>query len=159
MSDRIERTDLKKSSYSGYQPRLDFSSAQKQEIYKNRLKKPRKTRFMKALILFLFIGLVLLYRRNIIQIKVITTVPRKTFIGEGIFIQSYEKCSPRIKVAFNLPEGRCISKTEQGYLVKVSKFKIKLEIITLKPKITIMGRNVFVQSFEHCPPRFKFSVL
>ena len=159
MSNRIKGTNLKKSSYSGYRPRLDSGDAQEQEIYRNRLKKSQKTKFMKALILFLFIGLVLLFRHNIIQIKVITATPKTTFVGEGIFVQSYEKCSPRIKLAFNLPEGRFISKSGKGYLIKIPRFKTKLEIITWKPKITIMGRNIFVQSLKRCRPRFKLSVL
>ena len=159
MPNRMKRTNLKKSSYSGYRPRLDFGGVQKKEIHRDKLKKPLKMRFVKILIIFLFIGMVLLFRHNIIQIKLITAIPKTTFVGEGIFIQTYERCSPRIKAAFNLPESRFISKTGQGYLIKASKFKTKLEIITLKPKITIMGRNIFVQSLKRCPPRFKLSVL
>ncbi|MEA3369627.1 MAG: hypothetical protein U9Q24_04705 [Candidatus Ratteibacteria bacterium] len=112
---------------------------------------------MKALILFLFIGIALFFRHNIIQIKVITTIPKATFVGRGIFVQSYEKCSPRIKVVFNLPEGRFIFKTGQGYLVKIPRLKTSLKIVTFKAKTTIVGKNIFVQSLKRCRPRFKLT--
>ena len=149
---------MKKTTYGGYRPRLDFEF-QKREIYKDSQKKCCKIRFTKALIIFLFIGLVLLFRHNIIQIKVITTQPKTTIIGEGVFVQSYEKCSPRIKVAFNLPEGRFISKIGKGYLIKIPKFKTSLEIATFRAKTTIVGKNIFVQSLKRCRPRFKLSIL
>lgn len=153
---RIKDTNLKKASHGGYRPRLDFEF-QERGIYRDSQKKRWKTRFMKALIIFLVIGLVLVFRHNIIQIKVITTIPKTTFAGEGIFVQSYEKCFPRIKMVFNPPEGRFIFKTGQGYLVKIPRLKTSLKIVTFKAKTTIVGKNIFVQSLKRCPLRFKLT--
>lgn len=157
MTNRIKDTNLKKASYSGYRSRLDFGGAQEQEIHRASLKKSLKMRFIKILIIFLFIGLILLFRHNIIQIKVITTIPKTTFAGEGIFVQSYEKCFPRIKMVFNPPECRFISKTGKGYLVKIPRLKTSLKIVTFKAKTTIVGKNIFVQSLKRCPLRFKLT--
>ncbi len=117
------------------------------------------TGFTKALIVFLVIGLVLLFRHNIIQIKVITTTAKTTFVGKGVFIQTYGRCKLRVKVAFNLPKCRFISKTGKGYLVKIPALKAGLEIVAFRAKTTIVGKNIFVQSLKRCRPRFKLSVL
>ena len=126
---------------------------------RDKQKKRYKMRFMKALIGFLVIGLVLVFRHNIIQLRLISVKPKATVIGKGVFIQTYGRCKPRVKVVFNLPECRFISKTGKGYLVKIPKLKTSLEIITFRAKTTIVGKNIFVQSLKRCRPQFKLSIL
>lgn len=119
-----------------------------------RRERVRKNKSKVALFpLFVVIGAILLFCCNYLRIEVVTLRPKETLVGKGIFIQTYEECSPRVKLVFNKPGF--VSKTERGYLIKIPVIKTDLELITSRPKITMAGENIFIQNLELCPPKVK----
>jgi|GEM_PF-2130763 len=148
-----ERYSLKKIRYMNLENYISGKAPRESQ------ERRPKAHFKGAFIVFLIIGTVIIFRHNIIEVDIITAQPKTTFIGEGVFIQTYEKSRPQLKVAFNLPESRFISRSGRGYLLKVPKFKANLEIVLFRPKVTLVGKDVFVQSLERCSPKLKLSFL
>jgi len=124
--------------------------------YIKRERYTRRRSLKMKIIVFLVIGIAILFCYRVIQIKVTTSQPKQTIVGKGVFIQTYERCPLRIRIFFKLPECSFISKTGTGYLVEIPKTKFGLKLITARPKMTIAGENFFVQSLERCPPKIKF---
>ena len=127
---------------------------EEKSLKKKKLKRQRRS-YRGFLIIFLFIGIFMLYKNDIIKAKIFTSRARTTIVGKGIFLQSYEKCFPKLKVSINIPESRFLSKTKQGYLFKFPKAKRNLEVVFRKPKVTIRGKGVFIQTLKPCRPRIR----